>query len=124
MSKNVKAEHLPDGRIRLIRGFGEVPRGFVCDGASLPRFFWRVFGHPYDKIHIRGGVRHDWGYTVGGDKKKRKACDKRYREDIRADGQSFVLSWLEYLAVRLCGRSHFNYRPGTTRPTIRKGKGK
>ena len=109
MSKNVKAEHLPDGRIRLIRDFGEVPRGFICDGASVPRLCWRLFGHPYDKVHIRGGVHHDWGYSVGGDKKRRKALDRRYREDIRADGQNLALAWLEYFAVRLGGRSHYRY---------------
>ena len=109
MSKNVKAEFLPDGRIRLIRDFGEVPRDFVCDGASVPRFCWRLFGHPYDRKHIRGGVRHDWGYALGGDKAIRKACDERYREDLRADGQGFILRWLEYFAVRLRGRSHFRY---------------
>lgn len=110
MSKNVKAEFLQNGCIRLIRDFGEVPRDFVCDGASLPRFFWRVFGHPYDRKHIKGGVRHDWGYTVGGDAAIRKAYDEQYREDLKADGQGFVLRWLEYLAVRVFGRSHFNYR--------------
>ena len=114
MSKNVKCEHLPDGKIRLIRDFGEVPRDFVCDGASLPRFCWRVFGHPYDKKHIRAGVRHDWRYTVGGDKRLRKAIDEQYRKDLKADGQWFVLRWLEYFAVRWFGRAHFNY---TTRRT-------
>lgn len=109
MSKNVKAEFLRNGRIRLIRDFGEVPRNFICDGASLPRFFWRIFGHPFDKKHIRAGVKHDWRYTVGGDEAQRKAIDAQYREDLKADGQRFVLRWLEWLAVRIFGRSHFNY---------------
>lgn len=108
MSKNVKAEFLKNGKIRLIRDFGIVPRGFICDGASVPRFFWRLFGHPYDRKHIRGGVRHDWGYTIGGDEALRKAIDEQYREDLKADGQGFVLRWLEYFAVRLGGRSHYN----------------
>ena len=109
MSKNVKAEFLKDGKIRLIRDFGEVPRDFVCDGASVPRFCWRLFGHPYDRRHIRGGVKHDWRYTVGGDEKMRKKIDKEYREDLKEDGQGFILRWSEYFAVRLGGRSHFNY---------------
>ena len=107
MSKNVKAEFLRDGRIRLIRPFGEVPRNFVCDGASIPRFFWRIFGHPFDRRHIRGGVKHDWGYAVGGDARRRRLLDAEYRRDIRTDGQSLVLAWIEWLVVRLCGRSHF-----------------
>lgn len=115
MSKNVKAEFLRDGRIRLIRDFGEVPSNFVCDGASVPRLLWRLFGHPYDKRHIRAGVRHDWRYHVGGDESMRKAVDEQYRKDLKADGQRVVLRWLEYFAVRLCGRSHFNN-------TTRKGK--
>ena len=109
MSKNVKAEFLKDGKIRLISDFGEVPCGFICDGASVPRFCWRLFGHPYDRKHIRGGVKHDWRYTVGGDEKMRKKIDKEYREDLKEDGQGLVLRWSEYFAVRLGGRSHFNY---------------
>ena len=111
MSQTVKAEFLRNGCICLLHDFGAVPRGFVCDGASLPRFCWRVFGHPFDRKHIRGGVRHDWNYTVGGDNAIRKAADEQYREDLKADGQGFVLRWLEYFAVRICGRSHFNYKP-------------
>ena len=59
---NIVAEHMPDGKIRLVKDFGEVPAGFVCDGASIPRFFWRLCGHPYDKIHIKNGVKHDYAY--------------------------------------------------------------
>jgi len=109
MTGNVQAEFLRDGRIRLIRDFGEVPCDFVCDGASVPRFCWRVFGHPYDRRHIRGGVRHDWWYAVGGDEKCRKAADQQYREDLKEDGQGFICRWLEYFAVRLGGRSHYKY---------------
>ena len=113
MSRNVKCEHLPNGTIRLIRDFGEVPRDFTCDGASVPRFFWRLFGHPYDRKHIRGGVRHDWRYSVGGDEAMRKVDDEQYREDLKADGQGVVLAWCEYFVLRLCGRSHFNYWPNS-----------
>ena len=109
MSKNVECEHLPNGKIRLIRDFGEVPRDFVCDGASIPRFGWRLFGHPYDQHHIRGGVRHDHAYAVGGDESVRQAADERYREDLVEDGLHLVLAWIEYFGVRLRGRKHFHY---------------
>lgn len=122
MSKNVKCEHLPNGKIRLIRDFGEVPRDFVCDGASIPRLGWRIFGHPYDKVHIKNGVRHDWDYTIGGDKAMRKEADRRYRRGIRADGQLLVLAWCEYFVLRLCGRSHFNYWQNSVRPAKQERK--
>lgn len=109
MSKNVKAEFLPNGCIRLIREFGEVPAGFVCDGASIPRFGWRLFGHPYDRIHVKSGVKHDYAYELGGDEQMRQAADREYRDGIRRDGAGRVRSQLEYLVLRMFGAKHFNY---------------
>ena len=109
MSVNVQAEHLPDGRIRLLKHLGEVPVGFVCDGASVPRFLWRLFGHPYDRIHIRAGVGHDHDYTVGGSEEDRLAADLRYRDNIRKDGAGPIQAQLEYIGIRFFGRKHFNY---------------
>ena len=109
MSTNVIAEHMPDGRIRLVKELGEVPVGFVCDGASIPRFFWRIFGHPYDRIHIRSGVKHDYAYTLGGDELMRQAADWDYHEGIRHDGAGAIRSQLEYLTLRIFGAKHFNY---------------
>ena len=106
MSKRLKVEFLRDGRIRLLQSFGEVPRGFETDGASVPRFFWRIFGHPFSARHVRGGVRHDWRYKCGI--MPRKTADAAYRRDLIADGMPRVLAWLEYFAVRLCGRSRYN----------------
>lgn len=110
MSKTVKAEFLHNGKIRLIRPFGEVPRDFICDGASVPRLLWPVFGHPFDRKHIRASVRHDWRNAVGGTRQDRQRADREYREDLKRDGQCFPLRWLEYFAVRLWGRSHFKYK--------------
>lgn len=48
---------LPDGR-RLL-----VETGFIFDGASIPRFFWRVIGHPLDHEFIRAIILHDSLYA-------------------------------------------------------------
>lgn len=106
MSRNVKAEFLRNGRIRLIRPFENVPRGFVCDGASVPRFFWRFLGHPYDRYHLRPGIRHDRGYDEG--KVPRKVLDRQYRKDLKKEGLGFVKRNLEYIGVRLFGAKHYN----------------
>jgi hypothetical protein len=106
MSKNVKAEFLRDGRIRLIRPFEHVPRGFICDGASVPRFFWRFLGHPYDRRHLKPGIRHDYGYAVG--KVPRKVLDRLYRSDLKEEGLGLVRRNLEYLGVRVFGGRHYN----------------
>ena len=109
MSKNPKVEFLKSGKIRLVRDFGPVPADFICDGASIPRFFWRLSGHPFDKHHVRAGIWHDWRYTIGGTKDDRKAADKAYRELLKESGMCAVGAALEYLAVRLFGRKHFNF---------------
>jgi len=49
---------LPDGRRILIK------KGFIFDGASIPRFFWRVIGHPLDHEFIRAVLLHDGLYAA------------------------------------------------------------
>lgn len=39
-----------------------VPRGFESDGCSLPRFFWRVIGHPFSMQYLKEAILHDWLY--------------------------------------------------------------
>ena len=38
-------------------------KGFVFDGASIPRFFWRIIGHPLDHEFIRAVLLHDGLYA-------------------------------------------------------------
>ncbi|MDD5698499.1 MAG: DUF1353 domain-containing protein [Victivallaceae bacterium] len=49
---------LPGDRRILIR------KGFVFDGASIPRFFWRTVGHPLDHEFIRAVLLHDGVYAA------------------------------------------------------------
>ena len=102
----IKIEFLKDGRAVTLARFGEVAECFVFDGASVPRFFWRLLGHPFDKRHLRGSLRHDWHYQ-NGDVSRRDA-DRNYYNDLVADGMPRVFAWLEWLAVRLCGWRHYN----------------
>lgn len=37
-----------------------IPRGFVTDGASIPRAFWSIIGSPYLPEFITGAIVHDW----------------------------------------------------------------
>lgn len=36
------------------------PDGAVVDGASIPKFFWRVVGPPFVGLYRRASVIHDW----------------------------------------------------------------
>lgn len=33
---------------------------FMTDGASIPRFFWRVVGHPFSTDYLVGAIVHDY----------------------------------------------------------------
>jgi len=60
-----------DGYWRLIRDYDVVqygeglwtaPRGMITDGASIPRLFWRVIGHPFETDLIYWAILHDAAY--------------------------------------------------------------
>lgn len=39
-----------------------VPAGTSTDGASIPRFLWRVCGHPLESPRLYAALLHDWIY--------------------------------------------------------------
>ncbi len=39
-----------------------VPAGTSTDGASIPRFLWRVCGHPLESPRLYAAMLHDWIY--------------------------------------------------------------
>ncbi len=75
--------------------------GRVIDGASIPRFFWRVCGAPLSGKYRRASVLHDV-YCV---KKTRphKAVHRMFYEAMLEDGVSKAKAKVMYKAVRLFG---------------------
>ena len=84
-----------------------VPMGFTTDGASIPRLLWRLCGHPFEAPRIYAAIRHDWHYSGGDPSVNRKDADRIYRSDMLALGVGPWKARVEYLALRLCGRSHW-----------------
>lgn len=84
-----------------------VPMGFTTDGASVPRFLWRIEGHPFEAPRIYAAIRHDWHYSRGDPSVDRKAADRIYRNDLIALGVNPIKAYREYFAIRLCGRKHW-----------------
>ena len=88
---------LPDGRVFYV----DVRAGFEFDGASIPRFLWRVCGHPLEAPRIAAALAHDWIYSS-------KACDRRdadqiYRAICKKVGIPALCYGTEYAVLRLCG---------------------
>lgn len=82
-----------------------VPTGFTFDGATIPRFFWRLCGPPMHHENVRAACVHDFIYT----KKRlpRKKCDSLFYDALIIEGKNSVIAKLMYCAVRLFGRSHY-----------------
>lgn len=120
---------LPEGKLMLLRsltwlvgdytspsGAVTVPRGFVCDGGSIPRWFWPVIGHPLSSSVIRAACVHDWLYHIHAFDDTAYDCSRReadavFREALAVDGVGFLRRHLMWAAVRVFGLGawmHFN----------------
>ncbi len=93
-----------------------VPAGTTTDGASIPRFLWRVCGHPLEAPRVYAAMLHDWLYSgVDPDKPRgarpseisRKDADLCYYFLLRHFGVSRFKAMVEYIALRLFGGSHY-----------------
>ena len=80
-----------------------IPRGFESDGASVPRFFWRLVCPPLDHHAVRAGVAHDYIYRVQPVGWSRKEADKMFYCFLIEDGLPPLRAKLAYLGVRLFG---------------------
>jgi len=63
--RDVRADLLiirTDWRVRWGRLVYTVPAGMVFDGASIPRFFWRLVGPPMREAYRPAAVLHDAAY--------------------------------------------------------------
>ena len=80
-----------------------IPRGFESDGASVPRFLWRIVFPPIDPTAVRAGVSHDYIYRVQPPGWTRKEADQMFLCFLIEDGLSPFRARLAYYGVRLFG---------------------
>ena len=77
-----------------------VPAGFESDGCSLPRFFWRMIGHPFDMAYLREAILHDWLYRY-------QPCDRRTADKIFREAMVGRIGplrrWAIYWGLRIGG---------------------
>lgn len=76
-------------------------RGDASDGASIPRFFWRVVGSPFDPELMPGALMHDKAYRSAS--LTRRQADEAFHDRMRADGVGRVRAWVIWFAVRCFG---------------------
>ncbi len=90
-----------------------VPAGFKTDGASIPRFLWRLCGHPMTTRRFPVAVLHDWLYEADLGL-TRQQVDEIYRDGLRALGYGKLTANTEYYALRLFGGSRWMTSTETT----------
>ena len=111
MSAGISVRLEPDDRmgdvyvlLRPLRRHGvEVPAGFRSDGASVPRFFWRVVFPPGDVHALAAAFVHDFLYRTHPVGWSRKAADEVLLDCMIEDGVYKHRAKLAYWGVRLFG---------------------
>ena len=82
-----------------------VPEGFASDGASVPRFFWRIVFPPGDQRALRAAFLHDFLYRTHPEGWSREAADNLFRRVLAEDGVPRISCDLAFWGVRLFGGS-------------------
>ena len=92
-------------REELVYGGLTVPAGFESDGASVPRFFWRIVFPPGDNRALRAAFLHDYIYRTHPAGWTRARADELFRRVLIEDGVSRNSANMAYCGVRLFGGS-------------------
>ena len=93
-----------------------VPAGLIVDGASIPRAFWRVIGHPLTSRYWTAFVIHDYLYGFSSISEKelrleRHEVDDLFYDLLRAEGVSWFRAKLMLNAVWGAGGFVFRKSP-------------
>lgn len=83
----------------LFRGV-KVNKGFITDGASIPKVCWTIIGHPFGR-YLEAAVIHDFLYFEGT--LTRKECDKVFLEAMKELKVFALQRWVMYKGVRMWG---------------------
>lgn len=100
-----------------------VPKGFVTDFASIPRFLWSVLpphgaAMPASVIHDFCYTTHPYGSTGSDMEIERVIADQQFKKNLIAAGISKFQAEIMYRAVRWFGAYRFKHF-GKSRKTVR-----
>lgn len=99
----------PDFRILLatqdVRGF-LIPRGYVWNGASIPKVVRPLIGSPFDGPFVTAALLHDFLYETHG--ASRTYADQLFHAELLTQGAGAVRAYTMYSAVRMFGAENYN----------------
>ena len=104
---DVNLQPLKSHKFKVIKPFSyydvDIPKGFVSDGASVPRLFW-VFFPPNRTDYLPCAIIHD--YLC--DKEEYKKADKCFHKCLKELKVDKVSRTLMYYAVRIYHKIRYN----------------
>jgi hypothetical protein len=77
-----------------------IPAWYEFDGASIPKFFWSLVGHPMDTQVLRAALVHDYIYT-NERRRGRKQADDIFLEAMLVLWVNIYKASTYYIGVRL-----------------------
>lgn len=80
-----------------------VPSYFKSDGASVPRFFWRLVFPASDTKAIRAAFAHDYIYRKRPTGWTKAEADKMFYDLLVQDGMAKWRAWIAYKGVSWFG---------------------
>lgn len=92
-----------------------VPAGFSYDGASVPRFFWRVIFPPVHPKTRRAALFHDYINRTQPQGWTRKGADQLFYALLVEDGTCKIRAKFAYWGVRLFGWYAWKTKGGTVK---------
>ena len=107
-----------DWRVVVEEGAFTVPRGFITDGASIPRLLWIIPGFGNEELGFSGPTAHDAVYQgiVGRDLgMTRRRTDRMFHTLMRSDGVGRIRAWVAWAAVRGFGWAAWRRMPSRER---------
>jgi Protein of unknown function (DUF1353) len=93
-----------------------IPRGFLFDGASVPRAAWFFIGDNYEPDFMIAALAHDWLYWSHQWPKEK--ADKALRDLLKASGVGAIRTAAMYRAVDLAGGPAWRKSPGVTADSL------
>ena len=83
-----------------------ISEGYRFDGASIPRCFWRLVGHPMQGNVLPAALLHDAKYSSQYGTKKE--ADKEFLFDMKDCGVPFFKRWVFFIAVSCFGKKSWD----------------
>ena len=81
-----------------------IPKGFITDFATVPRWLWLIFP-PATGKYRKATIVHDWMYVTAY--KTKQIADKLFLYILESSKVRFTKRYLMYYAVKLFGRGNY-----------------